>query len=325
MSRRTSVPFDARVATRFARLALGCVTREFPVNPAHVLAGRRELRPPRDFHPAFYGCFDWHSAAHGHWLLAFLANRFPRLPQAPAMRRVLAAHLTGRNLRAEARYLDAHPAFERPYGWAWFLRLACELPEARALDPLARAVEARYLEWLPKLGQPIRAGTHANTAFGLALALDYARRFARRRLERLLVLKSREYYAADRDYPASWEPSGNDFFSPALVEADLMRRVLPDFPRWLARFLPALPRSLRAPARSLDRRDGQLAHLDGLNLSRAWCLFELGKAAPQRRELRKLAELHLRAGLKHVASGHYAGEHWLASFAAAALAARAPA
>jgi hypothetical protein len=325
MSRRLSVPFDARLAARFARLALGCVTREYPVHPAHVLAGPRELRPPRAFHPAFYGCFDWHSAVHGHWLLAALVKRFPRLPQAAAMRRVLAAHLSERNLRAEARYLAAHPAFERPYGWAWFLRLACELPEQHALEPLARAIEARYVEWLPKQAQPIRSGTHTNTAFGLALGLDYARRFGRRRFERLLVRKSREYFAADRDYPAQWEPGGNDFFSPALVEADLMRRVLPDFPRWLARFLPILPPSLRAPARPLDRRDGQLAHLDGLNLSRAWCFFSLSPYVEKPGDWMKIGDLHLRAGLKHVASGHYAGEHWLATFAAAALAARAPA
>lgn len=320
-----SVRFDARVAARFARLALACVTREYPVNPAHVLAGRRELRPPRAFHPAFYGCFDWHSAVHGHWLLAHLVNRFPRLREAPAMRRVLAAHLSERNMRAEARYLDAHPAFERPYGWAWFLRLACELPGERALDPLARAIERRYLEWLPKQAQPVRSGTHANTAFGLALALDYARRFRRRRLELLLVRRSREYFAADRDYPAQWEPGGNDFFSPCLAEADLMRRVMPDFPRWLARFLPTLPPSLRTPARPGDRRDGQLAHLDGLNLSRAWFFFSLSPYVRNSEQWMKIGDLHLRTGLKHVASGHYAGEHWLASFAAAALAARAPA
>jgi len=177
MRRRTSVRFDVRLAARFARLALGCVTREYPVHPAHGHYARRELRPPRDFHPAFYGCFDWHSSMPPAQSPGQGVTPSVEPDLTPTMRRVLAAHLSERNLRAEARYLDAHPSFERPYGWAWFLRLACELPEARALDPLARSIEERYVEWLPKQSQPIRSGTHANTAFGLALALDYARRF----------------------------------------------------------------------------------------------------------------------------------------------------
>src|SRR4051812_38073888 len=178
-TRRPTVPFDLRVARRLARLALRAVTREFPCNPAHVLQGARDARRPRVLHPAFFGCFDWHSAVHGHWLLAHLANRFPDLREAAAIRRVLAAHLAPANLAVEARYLQRHPGFERPYGWAWALKLACELPENRGLRALAAVIEARYLQWLPKQAYPIRSGTHTNTAFGLALALDYARRFKR--------------------------------------------------------------------------------------------------------------------------------------------------
>ncbi len=304
------------LARRFARLALGCVTREFPSNPAHVLESAKDLRRPRDLHPAFYGCYDWHSAVHGHWLLAWLLRRFPALPQAHAMRRVLAAHLSERNLRAEGRYLETHPGFERPYGWAWLLKLACELPEHGALRALAELVEQRYLHWLPRQAHAIRSGTHVNTAFALALALDYARRFGRTRFEKALVEKSLQYYAGDRACPAAWEPGGNDFLSPCLVEADLMRRAHPRFTRWFVAFLPRLPASLRAPVSSGDRSDGQLAHLDGLNLSRAWCLYALSRFSARRQPLRECADRHLRAGLASIESGHYAGEHWLASFAA---------
>jgi hypothetical protein len=305
------------MGSRFARLALACVTREFPYNPGHVMRGARDVRRPRALHPAFYGCYDWHSAVHGHWLLAHLLRRFPALPQAAAIRRVLDENLSKRNLMAEARYLEAHSGFERPYGWAWVLKLAQEAePWRAALAPLAAVVEERYLEWLPKQTYPVRSGTHTNTAFGLALGLDYARFFRRKKLEKLIVEKSMRYYGGDRNYPAAWEPGGNDFFSPCLIEADLMRRILPDFQKWFARYLPEIPASLLTPAKVTDRSDGQLAHLDGLNLSRAWCLYSISK----NKVLLKSAGRHLRAGLAHVASGSYAGEHWLASFAAYALA-----
>ena len=287
-------------AERFAALALAGIEREFPYSPGHVMRHAADLRRPRALHPAFYGCYDWHSSVHGHWLLAHLLRRFPDLPRARAMRGVLARHLTVRNLKVEARYLEEHPGFERPYGWAWLLKLADELrgtPEGDHLTPLVKVVERRYLEWLPKQTYPIRTGTHTNTAFGLAFALDHARAAANSRLEKAIVAKSLEYYGSDRDYPAGWEPGGNDFFSPCLVEADLMRRVVPDFSAWFKRYLPRLPASLRAPAKVSDRGDGQLAHLDGLNLSRAWCFYNLG--------MRKLGDLHLRAGMKGVASGRY--------------------
>jgi hypothetical protein len=314
-----------QTATRFAELALACVGREFPNQPGHVARHADDIQRPRLLHPAFYGCYDWHSAVHGHWLLAHLLRNFPGLAQAGAIRAVLDEHLSRANLDVEAAYLEKNPGFERPYGWAWLLKLAQEAePWRSALEPLVQGVEARYMEWLPKQTYPIRSGTHTNTAFGLAFALDYANELKRGKLRELVVGKSLEYYGADRDYPAAWEPGGNDFFSPCLMEADLMRRVYAgnarDFARWFEVFLPEIPASLLAPATVSDRSDGQLAHLDGLNLSRAWCFFSLSGALPNNAVLLKSAQEHLEAGLAHFASGSYAGEHWLATFAAYALA-----
>ena len=308
-------------AARFAALALGGLEREFPWQPAHVMRDAGDRDRPSVLHPAFHGCFDWHSAVHSTWLLAHVLRRFPGLPQAPAIRALLARRLSAPNLAAETRYVGAHPTFERPYGWTWALKLAHELslvddPEARqwsrALAPLAQALEEGYLAWLPRQTYPVRSGLHGNTAFGLAFALDYARACGRTELASTIERRAVDYFGADRDYPAAWEPGGNDFLSPCLVEADLMRRVLAGFEAWFAAFLPSIPRSLLEPARVSDRGDGQLVHLDGLNLCRAWCFFAL-----QRRET---AERHLEAGLQGLSSGRYEGEHWLASFAAYALA-----
>jgi hypothetical protein len=323
-----SARLDAALAQQFAGLALACVEREFPYQPAHAIRSPADVHRPHALHPAFYGCYDWHSAVHGHWLLVHLLRRFPALAQAAAIRKVLDAHLSERNLRQETAYLEEHPAFERPYGWAWLLRLAHELAGWKDADatrwranlkPLAALVEELYLDWLPRQHYPIRAGTHASSAFGLAFALDYAQAAKRRDLEAAIREKAQAWYGADRDYPAAWEPGGNDFLSPCLVEADLMRRVVPDFGAWFAAFLPALPAALAQPALVTDRNDGQLAHLDGLNLSRAACGFNLARALPGRKDLAEAAERHLAEGLRHVASGSYAGEHWLASFAAWAL------
>ncbi len=300
-------------------MALSCIEREFPGNPGHVLRRAGDLRRPRALHPAFFGCFDWHSAVHAHWLLAHLLRRFPHLRYAGRIRAIFDRHFSRASLDAEARYLEQHPGFERPYGWAWLLKLADEMRHPH-LRPLVRIIEARYLEWLPKQAYPVRAGTHANTAFGLAFALDHARLSSNGKLEKALVRRSLDYFGSDRGCPAQWEPGGNDFLSPCLVEADLMRRVVGDFPRWFRRHLPELPRSLAEPAKVTDRADGQLAHLDGLNLSRAWCFYNLAKALPGEKALLRAAQKHLAAGLRHVASGHYEGEHWLATFAAYALA-----
>lgn len=323
-------------ASAFARLALKGIQKEYPNKPGHVMNSDSDAVSPRALHPAFYGCFDWHSAVHGHWMLARLLRQIPELPEKKRIRAVLAEHLTAKNLKAEADYF-ARPnaqSFERTYGWAWLLKLAEELrawddPDARQwsknLQPLADVIVVRYLAFLPKQTYPIRSGVHPNTAFGLAFALDYARAVKRKPLQDLLEKRSRDYYGKDASAPAAWEPDGADFFSPSLMEADLMRRVLPpaEFHAWLKRYLPGLdrkePKSLFEPAKVSDRSDPQIVHLDGLNLSRAWCLRGIAGALPVRDPARNTllaaAARHAAASLPHIASGDYAGEHWLASFA----------
>jgi len=299
-------------ASTLAALPLACLQREYPNKIDHVLYGVADVQAPRVLHPAFYGCFDWHSAVHGHWTLARLLRRFPQLPEAAAIRAVLDANLTAPNLAAERAYFQGRPTFERMYGWAWLLELASELhetPWAPALQPLVDEIVARTCEFLPKQTSPIRTGVHPNTAFALALVLDHARATRHARLEALVVERALAYFADDADYPAHLEPGGEDFFSPALLEADLMRRILgDDFGPWLRAFLPrGLPATLATPAHVSDRSDPKLAHLDGLNLSRAWCLRALG--------FDDAADAHAREGLAHVTTGDYAGEHWLATFA----------
>ncbi len=323
-------------AAAFARLALKGIQKEYPNKPGDVLNGAADVKSPRLTHPAFYGSFDWHSSVHGHWMLVRLLRQFPALPEAKAIRTALNENLTAKNLQVEADYFSQpnHKSFERTYGWAWLLKLAEEVhgwddPDARAwsrhLQPLADVIVAAYIAFLPKQTYPIRTGVHPNTAFGLAFALDYARAVGHKELAKLVEERSRAYYGKDAGIPAAWEPDGTDFFSPSLMEADLMRRVLPaaDFPVWLGRFLPELsrgePKSLLAPAVVSDRTDPQLVHLDGLNLSRAWCMRSIAGALPRdsaaRRVLTESAHRHAVAALEHVTSGDYAGEHWLASFA----------
>jgi Protein of unknown function (DUF2891) len=324
-------------ASVFARLALKGLDKEYPNKPEHVLANLGDLKSPKELHPAFYGCYDWHSSVHGHWMLARLLRLHPQLPEAKEIRSVLGEHFTADRLRAEADYFarkESKP-FERPYGWAWFLKLAEELrdwddPDAREwsknLRPLADVIVGRYLEFFPKQTYPIRTGVHPNTAFGLAFAHDYACATSDDRLKALVEERAKAYFGRDADVPAGWEPSGADFFSPSLMEADLMRRVLPpaEFQSWFARFLPGAargePKSLLDPATVTDRADPQLVHLDGLNLSRAWCMrgiaADLKVGDPARAALIESAARHAEAGLAHVTSGDYAGEHWLASFAA---------
>jgi hypothetical protein len=320
-------------ASHLARLPLDCLRREFPNKLDHVLNDGADARRPRELHPAFYGCYDWHSSVHGHWMLVRLLRRFPTLPEAEDIRAVLRDTLTAANIAVEVAYFDApnRQSFERTYGWAWLLALATELhgwddPDGKTwaanLEPLADAIVARYRAFLPKQTYPIRTGVHPNTAFGMTFALDYARAVSDETFERLLVERAKAYFGNDRSYPASWEPGGEDFLSPALEEADLMRRVLEParFVAWLRAFFPrGLPRSLRSPAIVSDRSDPKLAHLDGLNLSRAWCLRAIAGALPARDPLRRsmmlAADAHASAGLAHVATGEYAGDHWLASFA----------
>jgi hypothetical protein len=312
------------------------MSKEYPNKPEHVMAGPDDVKGPAALHPAFYGCYDWHSSVHGHWMVARLLRLFPDLPEADEIRAVLGDHLTAENLKAEADYFarKESKSFERPYGWAWLLKLAEELegwddPDARRwskdLRPLADRIVSQYLEFFPKQTYPIRTGVHPNTAFGLAFAHDYARAVGDTRLKGLVEERARAYFDGDADVPAAWEPGGADFFSPSLMEADLMRRVLSpaQFQAWFARFLPGAsrgePKSLFAPATVTDRSDMQLVHLDGLNLSRAWGMRSIAAGLPAddpaRAVLASSATLHAEAALDHVASGDYSGEHWLASFA----------
>ncbi len=319
-------------ASAFAKLALKGVRKEYPNKLDHVMGGADDVKGPKALHPAFYGCYDWHSAVHGHWMLVRVLKLFPDLPEGKDIRAVMNEHLTAENLKVEAAYFTRPHAksFERPYGWAWLLKLAEELhgwddAEAKAwaknLRPLADTVVARYLDYFPKQTYPIRTGVHPNTAFGLAFAHDYARATGHKQLRELTEERAKAYFLKDTDAPARWEPSGADFFSPVLMEADLMRRVLPpaEFREWLKKFLPDPPKTLLDPAIVSDRTDPQLVHLDGLNLSRAWCMQSIAAALPADDPMRKVlldsAARHAGAGLKHVASGDYVGEHWLASFA----------
>jgi hypothetical protein len=331
----TAQTLEPATADGFARLALACVTREYPNKPEHVLENAADLKSPQALHPAFFGCYDWHSSVHGHWMLARLLRVEPDLASAAEIRAALDAHLTADAAAAEARYVQApsNRAFERPYGWAWLLQLSGELarsddPQAREwrsrLAPLETAVVARLSDYLPKLTRPVRTGVHPDTAFALGLALDYARAAGNKELERVIAARASFYYGADRACPVAYEPSGEDFLSPCLAEADLMRRVLPqkDYGIWLKRFLPRLSARRTVglvPAEVSDPTDPKLVHLDGLNLSRAWMLRGIASALPasdkRRVVLLASAEAHAKAGLARVASGRYEGEHWLASFA----------
>ena len=337
---RSSASSDASLtqaqASHFAQLALKCITREYPNKPDHVANDAQDVQSPRTLHPAFYGCFDWHSSVHGHWMLVRLLKLFPNLPEAGEIRKALDANLNAENILAETAYLKQknRQSFERTYGWAWLLKLAEELSSSsdaqtkawsRNLQPLVDVLVDSYVLFLPKQTYPIRTGVHPNTAFGLAFAFDHAKTTGNQKLEAIIAERSRTYFGNDRNYPGSWEPGGEDFFSPALLEADLMRRVLSqaEFRQWFDRFLPQLasgiPASLMEPATVTDRTDPKLVHLDGLNLSRAWCMSNIANALPQtdpaRKVLIKAARTHLSDALVHVASGDYAGEHWLASFA----------
>lgn len=322
--------------SRFARLALDCVRREYPNKIAHTLASDADVAPPRELTPAFYGCFDWHSSVHGHWLLARLARLYPGEDFAADARAALTRSLTRQNIAAEARYVGAagRDTFERPYGLAWLLQLAAELRTwddtgarrwSEALEPLETAAAERIAAWLPKLTYPIRTGEHSQTAFAFGLILDWARTAGNADMAALLERRSLELYRGDRRCPLEYEPGGQDFLSPCLAEADLMRRILPpsDFAPWLTGFMPAVPASdspdWLPPAQVSDRADGKIAHLDGLNLSRAWMLEGIAAGLPQRdprqTPLRSAAKIHREAGLAAVTGERYEGGHWLGSFA----------
>lgn len=328
--------FDVKAADRFATLALACVHKEYPNHISHTMNGDADAAPPRKLTPAFYGCYDWHSSVHGHWLLVRLVRTFPDGAFVPAARDALRQSLTQENIAQEAMYLrgEGRASFERPYGLAWLLQLATELrewddPQAKEMAANLRALEqaavGRLSTWLPKLANPVRIGEHDQSAFGLGLALDYAHATNDTKFAELIVSKSRQFYLNDKNCPLSYEPSGEDFLSPCLGEADLMRRVLPssDFATWLKSFLPQIPSSGNGewlqPVVSPDPSDPKLAHLDGLNLSRAWMLDGIASALPKNDKrlpaIMAAAGAHSQAGLAAVTGAHYEGGHWLGSFA----------
>lgn len=320
---------------RFVQLALDCVHKEYPNKIGHVLNGPEDVGAPRQLTPAFFGCYDWHSSVHGHWLLARAVRLFPGADFAGPAKAALAKSLTPENVAAEVRYLLAagRVSFERPYGLAWLLALAQELREApadelralgRNLAPLEAETVKRLSAWLPKLSTPVRSGEHSQTAFALGLALDWARSAKDVAFEAIVVGRARAYFGADTRCPLAYEPSGEDFLSPCLAEADLMRRVLTanEYSSWLTHFLPAVKlrkASWIAPAIVTDPSDPKLAHLDGLNLSRAWMLegmaSVLGKGDARREAIAGAAAAHALKGLAAVTGEHYEGGHWLGTFA----------
>ncbi len=326
-------------ASHFASLALKCISQEFPNKTGHIQASEKDLRQPSEYHPAFYGCYDWHSSVHGHWMLVKLLKEFPDMPEAAAIRQAISKNLTTENISQEVRYFEQkdNKSFERTYGWAWLLKLAEELSSGsdmemrqwyENLQPLTDLIIQRYMEFLPKQTYPIRSGVHPNTAFGISLALDYAIATRNKALEQLLKERSITYYGNDVSCPGDWEPSGADFISPCLMEAELMSKVLnkPMYKQWLAKFFPDLangkPENLFKPATVSDRTDLQLVHLDGLNLSRAWCMIAVSRTvdnAEIRKMLVQAANHNIELTLPTIANGSYAGEHWLASFAVYAL------
>lgn len=327
---------DQATASGLIRMVLDNVTREYPNHIMHMLNGDADVLPPRALHPAFYGSYDWHSALHSHWMLVRLLRRFPEAEAAGDTRALLEQHLTATNMLRECCYFEAphRSSYERPYGLAWVLQLAAELAEwdhagaqrwRSALQPLERLAAQRIREWLPKLSHPVRGGEHANSAFALALTHDWARTVKDDAMRTLVVEHSRRFYLADRNAPLAYEPSGQDFLSPALAEADLMRRVLlpTEFTNWLRGFLPQLSDDGAAdwlsPAATRDPSDPKLAHLDGLNLSRAWMLQGIAEALPmddvRRDVLLASAQAHEQAGIAAIRAERYEGSHWLPSFA----------
>ncbi len=341
----------ADAAGRFARLALTCAHQEYPNKIAHVLQSDDDVAPPRELTPAFYGCYDWHSSVHGHWLLARLARTFPEAGFAAEARAALSESLTPEHIAAEVEYLEGagRVSFERPYGLAWLLQLAAELrewddPDARrwagTLEPLERVAAERIRDWLPKLTHPIRIGEHSQTAFAFGLVWDWAEAAEDDAMRELLASRIDDFYLGDRDCPLPYEPGGQDFLSPCIAEADLVRRVLDpvEYAAWLGAFLPGIPSTGGAteakaaasewlePAVVTDPSDPKLAHLDGLNLSRAWMLegviAGLPEGDPRIPALRAAAEAHREAGLASVTGAHYEGGHWLGSFATYLVTAR---
>ncbi|MCL2072310.1 MAG: DUF2891 domain-containing protein [Marinilabiliaceae bacterium] len=321
-------------ALRLSKLPLKCLQQEYPNKLGQTLLDRSELAEPHQLHPAFYGCFDWHSSVHGHWMLVKILKLFPNVENNKEIRLKLSENISAENIAVEVAYFDRkhEKSWERTYGWAWILKLTEELntwndPFARTLEenlqPLVDKILELYFDFLPKLNYPIRVGEHSNTAFGLSFAWDYAKTTRNDELMTLIETVALNFYWSDEGCPIDWEPNGFDFLSPCLEEADLMRRILPteEFEEWLQTFLPQLIRAdfILLPAQVSDRTDGKLVHIDGLNFSRARCLNEIAKTLPKYAFLKKIAEDHIKHSLPEIVDGSYEGEHWLATFALLAL------
>lgn len=325
-------------ASMLASLPMKCIFQEYPNKTNHTSkSDSDQVLTPKQLHPAFYGCFDWHSCVHGHWMLVKLLRLFPQLPEAATIRYTINQTITPANIAMETKYFDGDLAksWERTYGWAWLLKLDEELyiwndPDAKkwheTLQPLVKTIVDLWTKFLPKQTYPNRTGVHPNTAFGLAFALDYARTMKDASFENAIVASAKRIYGKDTNAPSSWEPDGSDFLSPSLEEADLMRRVLPskEFISWFNKYIPlaGLQHLTQLPVIS-DRTDMQIVHLDGLCFSRSWCMKSLAGVLPKTDSRRKLllqsSMHHLATAVPNVVSGNYGGEHWLASFAVHAM------
>jgi hypothetical protein len=329
-----SIKLTPEQAQVLSQLPLHCVTVEYPNKLGQVLGSDEDLKPPRQLRPAFYGCFDWHSAVHAHWSVVILLQEFPDLPYKNEIIQHLESHLTPQNIAAEVEFFhDEHnTTFERTYGWAWLLKLAeavhtWDHPSAfvlgQNLQPLTDLITDRLIEFLPLLQYPIRVGEHTNTAFGLSLAYDYAVTVHNEELKSAIAQRARDYYLNDKGCPITWEPSGYDFLSPCLEEAFLMSKILEndEYAKWLSYFLPDLKDKdfQLAPGIVTDRTDGKLVHLDGLNFSRAWCLNGIANALPGYDHLKQIANDHIQYSLPNLVGDSYEGGHWLGTFALYAL------
>lgn len=325
---------DAEEADRLIQLPLHCVDTEYPNKLGQTIGSNADLRSPKELHPSFYGCFDWHSSVHGHWSLVALLKQYPNSKHTAEAKEKLKKSITVENILKEVEYFKGkyNGSYERTYGWAWLLKLAEELhtwndPLGKELEknlqPLTDLIVQKYLEFLPKLRYPIRVGEHTNTAFGLTFAWDYANTVQRNDLKKMIEQRTKDFYLSDANCPITWEPSGFDFLSPCLQEAAIMKRVLPkaEFSKWLKSFLPALSNTdFEFPVGEVsDRTDGKLVHLDGVNFSRAWCLYTIIEGMPEYHHLKKLANQHINYSLPNLVGDSYEGGHWLGSFAIYAL------
>ncbi|MBJ6369871.1 DUF2891 domain-containing protein [Snuella sedimenti] len=321
-------------ANRLSQLPLHCINNEYPNKLSQTLGSDEDLQAPRVLHPAFYGCFDWHSAVHGHWSLVSLLKSFPNIDDAETIKQRLLQNISKEKIAEEILYFKGlhNKSFERTYGWAWLLKLAETLhtwdtPLARTLEdnlqPLTDLIVEKYIAFLPKLNYPQRVGTHTNTAFGLSFAFDFAEATQHEALKTAIIDRATYFYLEDKGCPITWEPSGSDFLSPCLEEAALMKRLLPvaDFRNWLEAFLPQLKDAnfRLEPGEVLDRTDGHLVHLDGVNFSRAWSLYKIAEDLAEYSHLKAIANTHINYSLPSIVGDSYEGGHWLGSFAIYAL------